>query len=124
MSSLQMTLVYGKEQYKDKTISSFMVHYLESLNEIIDYCCNYGKSEFTPYDLSYKSLTIGELNDLQSKYDIQDIYPLSPMQEGMLFHSLLDADVNSHLGQTSYRIKGVFEYRCCRGNDEYHHCPL
>ncbi|MED1944045.1 MULTISPECIES: tyrocidine non-ribosomal peptide synthetase TycB [Brevibacillus] len=41
-----------------------------------------------------------------SKEQVQDMYLLTPMQEGMLFHALLDEEHNSHLVQMSISIQG------------------
>ncbi|QDX94131.1 amino acid adenylation domain-containing protein [Brevibacillus laterosporus] len=40
---------------------------------------------------------------------VQDMYVLSPMQEGMLFHSLLNRENNSHLVQMSITIQGKMD---------------
>ncbi|MEM8721055.1 MAG: amino acid adenylation domain-containing protein [Cyanobacteria bacterium P01_G01_bin.39] len=37
---------------------------------------------------------------------IQDIYPLSPMQQGMLFHSLLEPNSGAYIIQTVYELHG------------------
>ncbi|WP_426386322.1 non-ribosomal peptide synthase/polyketide synthase [Pseudomonas brassicacearum] len=40
---------------------------------------------------------------------IEDIYPLSPLQQGMLFHSLLHEDSGVYLMQDRYRIGGTID---------------
>jgi len=42
----------------------------------------------------------------QSKKKIEDIYPLSPMQRGMLFHSVYDPDSQVYSERTTFTIEG------------------
>ena len=45
-----------------------------------------------PSDLALVDLTQGEIEQLERRYRaIEDILPLSPLQEGLLFHALYDA---------------------------------
>ena len=46
---------------------------------------------------------------MSNKEIIENIYPLSPMQEGMLFHKLLGKDKNAYFEQVSFRISGKLE---------------
>jgi non-ribosomal peptide synthase protein (TIGR01720 family) len=47
---------------------------------------------FTPSDLPLVDLTQGEIEALESRHrGLEDILPLSPLQEGLLFHALYDA---------------------------------
>ena len=46
----------------------------------------------TPSDVALVALTQGEIERLESGYPrLEDILPLSPLQEGLLFHALYDA---------------------------------
>ena len=47
---------------------------------------------FTPSDLPLVALTQGEIEEIESRHrGIEDLLPLSPLQEGLLFHALYDA---------------------------------
>src|SRR6267142_2519108 len=41
--------------------------------------------------------------------DIEAIYPLSPMQQGVVFHSLKDPHAGFHINQMLFRIHGAFD---------------
>ncbi|MEQ9405053.1 MAG: amino acid adenylation domain-containing protein [Cyclobacteriaceae bacterium] len=105
---LSQTLEYSKRQYKKQTITSVMRYYEESLEELIGYCSDYAGRELTPSDLSYGGLTIDQLDTLQEEHSIEDVYPLSPMQEGMLFHSLLD-ESDHYFVQMGYCFAGKLD---------------
>src|SRR6266511_232803 len=40
---------------------------------------------------------------------IEDIYELSPLQQGILFHSLYDGDADTYVNQRSYLIDGPLD---------------
>ncbi|MCP5052409.1 MAG: hypothetical protein GY940_34900, partial [bacterium] len=67
------------------------------------------RKEFTPSDMTYKGLSIRELDRLQDRFTIGDIYTLTPMQEGMLFHALHDDSSYSYFVQMSYRLQGELD---------------
>ena len=63
-------------------------HVLETL---VHHCAEPGMEGLTPSDLPLVVLSQSEIERLESEYgEIQDILPLSPVQEGMLFHAFYD----------------------------------
>jgi amino acid adenylation domain-containing protein/non-ribosomal peptide synthase protein (TIGR01720 family) len=63
-------------------------HVLEAL---VHHCAKPGIGGLTPSDLPLVALSQSEIERLESEYgEIQDILPLSPVQEGMLFHAFYD----------------------------------
>lgn len=106
---LSMSLKYSTDRYESETIDEVMQLYKESLQEIISYCANYGKTELTPADLTFKGLSIPQLDELQNAYEIDDIYPLSPMQGGMLYHTLSDTESDHYFEQIILELKGKLE---------------
>jgi|GEM_PF-731952 len=105
-AQLELSVTYSTTQYKPDTMNRFMEQYHAKLRELLAYCQAYHKKELTPSDLSYKQLTIEQLDTLQNSYEIEDIYPLSPMQQGMLFHAIADPTSTSYFEQTAYCLVG------------------
>lgn len=46
---------------------------------------------------------------MQTRSKTKDIYSLSPMQEGMFFHSMKEPDSTVYFTQVSYRLKGILD---------------
>ncbi|WP_431685778.1 amino acid adenylation domain-containing protein [Hahella sp. NBU794] len=44
-----------------------------------------------------------------TKKDIKNIYPLTPVQEGMLFHALLEPESSAYFQQTAWRLRGELD---------------
>lgn len=44
-----------------------------------------------------------------ARSDVEDIYPLSPMQDGMLFHGLLEPESGLYVEQFSWEVAGAFD---------------
>ena len=111
---LEIGITYSKAQYKEETLQSFVDAYQQSLLGLIEFLTSYGKVELTPSDVSFPAITIDELQALQHDYAIQNVYPLSPMQEGMLFHALSDADSAQYFEQITYNIQGELDVAAVR----------
>ncbi|MEL7146373.1 MAG: condensation domain-containing protein, partial [Bacteroidota bacterium] len=106
---LEMSISYSPEQYDKETMSSFMTCYHAQLKAVIDYCVDYKRTELTPSDLSYDQLSLAVLDQLNKQYELTDVYPLSPMQEGMLFHALYDPESAQYYEQVVCSVRGELD---------------
>lgn len=52
-----------------------------------------------------------KISELHAQYEIEDIYPLSPMQEGMLFHSLLIESSANYFSQVKFCAEGDIDVK-------------
>lgn len=111
---LSVSIYYSGSQYNREKIDLLMACYKESLTALIACCEGLTRTYLTPADLHYKGLTVRELDALQRQYAIQDIYPLSPAQEGILYHALLHPSSPDYFVQCAYRIEGMVDPECIR----------
>ena len=66
--------------------------WFRALEALARHAAQPGAGGRTPSDVALVDLTQGEIERLESRYrQIEDILPLSPLQEGLLFHALYDA---------------------------------
>lgn len=57
---------------------------------------------------------MGNGRESATEVEIQDIYRLSPMQEGLLFHTLLEPESCLYLGQVSWQLTGPLNLSALR----------
>ena len=97
---LHLSWIYSEAIHHRATIEALSAAFLEELRGIIAYSPSSGDMGFSPADFPLSSLNQAQLDELlRDNPDLEDIYPLSPMQEGMLFHTLLDPDSGIYVEQ-------------------------
>jgi amino acid adenylation domain-containing protein/non-ribosomal peptide synthase protein (TIGR01720 family) len=107
---LTMTISYNKMHFKPETMTQLIGNFESELRHLIAFCCAQENIERTPSDFTYKGLSIERVDGLMKEYPgIEDIYTLTPMQEGMLFHSLVDDTSSSYFEQMSYRLQAELD---------------
>ncbi|PZT52935.1 non-ribosomal peptide synthetase, partial [Paenibacillus silvae] len=107
---LELNIRYGKTQYKRETVERLGTLLQSSLREIISHCISKEKPELTPSDVLLQDITVEELDQLTEHTavlgELENVYTLTPLQKGMLFHSLLDADSEAYFEQVTFDLHG------------------
>ena len=103
---LEFSIVYSSRQYKEETIQAALAAVERQLKRLISFCAAKKERRFSPSDFTYKDLSAEQLDRLSGRYRVQDIYRLSPTQQGMLYHALYDEDSTLYQGQISFRLLG------------------
>ncbi|QKZ04395.1 non-ribosomal peptide synthetase [Pseudomonas eucalypticola] len=81
---------------------------LRALQQVVAHCMAPEAGGVTPSDFPLCALSQAQLDSLPvPAAQIEDIYPLSPTQKGMLFHSIEDAGDGLYINQVSLPIKGL-----------------
>ncbi|MCI0491099.1 MAG: amino acid adenylation domain-containing protein [Blastocatellia bacterium] len=104
---LWMVWTYCEELHDRETIEALARAYLENLRQIIDHCRSAQAAGRTPSDFPLAGLDQRRLNAiLGADRNTIDLYPLTPMQKGLLFHSLYESESRAYFVQTSCILRG------------------
>ena len=103
---LRITVTYSNKQFTAATIERFAGAYEQQLHHLVAQLSATAEVYPTPVDLTYKELSIPQVQQLQQQFGIEDVYPLSPLQESLYYHWLRDPESLAYFEQLSYRIKG------------------
>ncbi|SDD79109.1 non-ribosomal peptide synthase domain TIGR01720/amino acid adenylation domain-containing protein [Paenibacillus sp. CF095] len=107
---LELTIRYGETQYQRETVERLGTLLQSSLREVISHCVSKERPELTPSDVLLQDMTVEELEQLSEHTaalgELENVYTLTPLQKGMLFHSLLDADSEAYFEQVTFDLYG------------------
>ncbi|MBU3179510.1 non-ribosomal peptide synthetase, partial [Clostridium estertheticum] len=105
--SLNLNIRYSCEEYNEKTIEQLIHNYKDNLINLIDHCLNTENEEKTASDITNENISLYELKPyLKDINNIESIYPLTPMQEGMLYNTLVDDRSEAYREVLLVKIKG------------------
>ncbi|MEA2692206.1 MAG: hypothetical protein QOJ16_1593, partial [Acidobacteriota bacterium] len=111
-AELQVAWSYSTELHRRETVERLAASHLEALRRLIAHCRTPGVGGFTPSDFPLAKVDVRQLDALVETFGgaaLEDVYPLSPLQEGMLFHALYEPEAGLYIGQLSYRLDGELD---------------
>ncbi|WPN61791.1 non-ribosomal peptide synthase/polyketide synthase [Pseudomonas sp. P9_35] len=105
---LSIDWTFSTQMFNESTIQALALDYGRELQALIEHCCQAPHQGFTPSDFPLAGLTQAELDALPlAPRQVEDIYPLSPMQQGMLFHTLYEQQAGNYINQLRVDVEGL-----------------
>jgi amino acid adenylation domain-containing protein/non-ribosomal peptide synthase protein (TIGR01720 family) len=107
---LRFDFTYSENLYRHTTVEGLAHGFLDALRQIVAHAAAPGAGGFTPSDFPLAGLCQDDLDALVAAApDLEDVYPLTPMQEGMLFHGLLAPDARAYFVQFEFTLTGPLD---------------
>jgi non-ribosomal peptide synthase protein (TIGR01720 family) len=104
---LRAEWTYSAEIHNSVTVEKLAHDFLEELQALIAHCLSTKAGAYTPSDFPLARINQTQLDELlQTRNDVVDLFHLSPMQQGMLFHILYTPNTDVYLGQFSCALQG------------------
>ncbi len=116
---LYLGWTYSENLHQRTTIERLAQSYLDALRTLIAHCQSPKAGGYTPSDFPEAALSQATLDALVASVttvakrdeefvqpSLEAMYPLSPMQEGMLFHSLYAPQLEVYFEQFAYTLQG------------------
>ncbi|AXJ04236.1 non-ribosomal peptide synthetase [Pseudomonas fluorescens] len=105
---LDLSWTFSGAMFDTETIQRLADDYVQELTALIRHCCDSANRGVTPSDFPLAQLSQAQLDALVLEpQGIDDVYPLSPMQQGMLFHTLLEHGNGDYINQMRLDVDGV-----------------
>ncbi|TDJ74247.1 amino acid adenylation domain-containing protein [Pseudomonas putida] len=105
---LSLTWTFSDQRFRVETIQALADAFTAELVELIEHCLCVGEAGVTPSDFTQRDLEQQELDALAVPVaEIEDIYPLTALQQGMLFHCLYTPHSAAYVNQMRVDVDGL-----------------
>ncbi|WP_343618692.1 amino acid adenylation domain-containing protein, partial [Flavobacterium sp.] len=104
-NGLSISIRYSADCYDAETIKKLNQSYKENLENLITELASIKQKHLTASDLTYKKITNSVLEELNKDNSIEDVYELSPLQQGLYYHWLVNRESPLYLEQFSYSLQ-------------------
>jgi amino acid adenylation domain-containing protein/non-ribosomal peptide synthase protein (TIGR01720 family) len=108
---LEVNWGYSTNQYRSATIRRLADAFDAALRKLLTHCYAASTAGYTPSDFPLAALTQGQLDALAALHgrNIAAIFLLSPLQQGMLFHSVYEESGGAYFEQLHCLIDGPLD---------------
>ncbi|SFR11785.1 non-ribosomal peptide synthase/polyketide synthase [Paenibacillus sp. cl130] len=110
---LELSIQYNIKALQQNAAEQLAEQFKQNVLEVVQHCASREQSELTPSDVLLSDLSLEELNrmveQIQSDEELENMYPMTPMQKGMLFHNMLDFQSSAYVEQSTFELKGTLD---------------
>ncbi|MGY2411136.1 non-ribosomal peptide synthetase [Pseudomonas pergaminensis] len=107
---LVLRWTFSRERFDQHSVRELAEAYLAELKSLTQHCLQDDAGGLTPSDFPLAHLSQSQLDSLPVPANvIEDVYPLTPMQEGLLLHTLLEPGTGLYYMQDRYRINSALD---------------
>ncbi|MFT5716092.1 MAG: amino acid adenylation domain-containing protein [Oleiphilaceae bacterium] len=103
--NFQLSIDYHRSHHQASTINDLSASYLKHLSVIVSHCCS-ATALHTPSDFPLLAISESFLASLQRTYLIDNLYPSTAMQQGLLLETDLSAG-GAYMTQVRLHFDGV-----------------
>ncbi|WP_143825693.1 non-ribosomal peptide synthase/polyketide synthase [Nannocystis exedens] len=104
---LRFEWTYSAAIHDDSTVARLAARFVASLRRIIAHCTSGEAFGYTPSDFPLARLGQQALDGLfGTMRDVESVYPLSPLQAGLLFHALNEPESPTYTVQLALQLGG------------------
>ncbi|POD16724.1 amino acid adenylation domain-containing protein [Pseudomonas syringae] len=105
---LRLSWTFSGAVFERDTVQRLADEYAAELQQLIAHCTAEGVAGATPSDFPLARLSQSQLSRLPiAAGQIEDLYPLAPMQQGMLFHTLFEQEAGNYINQMRIDVSGL-----------------
>ncbi|GFJ83607.1 hypothetical protein Phou_077870 [Phytohabitans houttuyneae] len=105
---LDLLWEYSPSAYDEAAVRALASAMLDALSGIVEHCASPGAGGRTPSDFPLVDLDQAEVDRVVGDgRGVADVLPLTPMQAGMVFHALAQADQGVYVEQATFVLDGV-----------------
>ncbi len=103
---LTLSWSFSREMFSEATVQRLADAYAQELKQLIEHCCVSPHQGVTPSDFPLAALNQAQLDQF-ALAAVEDVYPLAPLQQGMLFHALYEPQAGDYVNQMRVDVEGL-----------------
>ncbi|MFL6202519.1 MAG: amino acid adenylation domain-containing protein, partial [Thermoanaerobaculia bacterium] len=106
---LRATWTWDPGRHLQATAERLASSFIAELEALVEHCLSPEAGGYSPSDFPLAGLDQAALDRLER--GVEDLYPLAPLQEGILFHSLYHPGADPYLEQLTAKLEGPLDAR-------------